>query len=218
MKKIKAAFSQVLLATAMFAGLIMSAASSAAIISDTSLGLSSGNPDVTAPSLAVSFNKSTDAFVIETNINTPTIGFITGNSAYGGVTNQIVNISGTVEGTAQGLLANLNFTMSGLLYGGPTTHTGTLLTGTLDAMSYVGDSVFEMIFTSTSGVLSSASEFGDTFAVNFSSASLKGFDFTGSITSVNDRADVFAQSVPSPSTFAIMLLALGIIAARRAKA
>ena len=216
MKKIKAAFSQVLLATAMFAGLIMSAASSAAIISDTSLGLSSGNPDVTAPSLAVSFNKLTHAFVIETN--TPTIGFITGNSAYGGVSNQIVNISGKVEVTATGLLADLNFTMSGLLLGGPATPTGTLLTGTLDAMSYVDDSVFEMIFTSTSGVLSSASEFGDTFAVNFSSASLIGFDFTGSITPVNGRADVFAHSVPSPSTFAIMLLALGIIAARRAKA
>jgi hypothetical protein len=188
--------------------LAVSASVNAAPIINGTLGLTGGNPDIYSELLNFNYVETTDAFSIDG---------LAQQLTYNSVTDSILNGTFLISGTADGSTATLGLTIEGDLGFGAGTET--LLTGSLNSMSYiVGDNTFEFLFGGLGGSL--ASLFGTEAGVIFTDSGLANFDFTSDLTSLwTGYSDTFGTgvAVSAPSTFSLSLLGLMLLAVARRK-
>lgn len=181
--------------------LAVSGSVNAAPIINGSLGLTEGDPDIQSNFLGFDYEFATNSFEILS-------AFGGAQLTYNGITQNIVDSSFSIQGTADGTTANLELSIKSGIQ--------TLLAGSLTSMAYSGVGTFQFIFGSLGGSLSNI--FGNEVGVDFSDGSLAGFDFTGDFTSstaFSGRSNTFAVS--APSTFSLSLLGLMLLAVARRK-
>ena len=183
------------------------------------LGLVHSNPDLYAENITLSYDKDTDVFTASGFTRRYTVP-----PSYDIDFTQVRTwtLNAIIDGTGKATSGNI--TIMGTILDGDPTHTGTLLTGTLQSFGFVpdgspGDPYFEFLFASSGGALTS--DFGgagNLFAVAISGGIDLGSPFQGdfqtSFEYVAMQSDTFYQ--PEPATLSLLAAgALGLLARRR---
>lgn len=198
--------------TAMSIGFAVSMAVSSQVsavpVSTGSLGLTLGEPDIQSNFLNFEFIGASDSFTIQS-------AFLGGGQfTNGGFSENIIDSSFLISGTADGTDANLNLSISGELasLGGGLQ---TLLAGDLIAMANSETGVLEFLFGNLTGALSSY--YGAQAGVIFTDGSLGGFNFTQdtSISGFSGMSDTISVNVPLPGSLALSILGISMLSVSR---
>jgi len=203
--KIAAKMMSVLVKLSLALTLVVSASVNAAPIINGSLGLTGGNPDIQSNFMSFDYSAGTTLFNLE--------GFAE-QLTYNSVSENILNGTFSIAGTADGSVATLGLTIEGDVGSG----LEILLTGSLSSMSNSGLGVFEFLFGGLGGSL--ASLFGTEAGVIFTDSAVSGFDFSADLsTQFTGVSDTFGNgvSVSSPSTFSLSVLGLVLLVIARRK-
>ncbi|MCP5206985.1 MAG: hypothetical protein H7A01_07270 [Hahellaceae bacterium] len=201
-----------LVSAAMSVGFALSMAVSSQVnavpVTAGSLGLISGEPDIQSNFLNFEYTGAGDAFTIES-------AFLGGGQfTNGGFSENIIDSSFLISGTANASDAALNLTISGELasLGGGLQ---TLLAGDLIGMANSGTGVMEFLFGNLTGALSSF--YGSQAGVIFTDGALAGFNFSQdtSLTGFSGMSDTISVNVPLPGSLALSILGISMLTVSR---